>query len=210
MDYGCRQARRSDLAEVARIFMAAFPESIAHYFSRPPLPGVVAEPFALCLASEPAGFFVADGGSGQLAGYIFAPARTDRLPWVALTGGFALRWLWRWVTGRYGIGLAPVRLLAANKVDFLASARQPAAPAQARILSVAVHPDYRGRGIARALCRAALDRFDRIGASPVRLEVRPWNAPAVAVYAGLGFRETGTTHDSQGAWLIMLRERPLP
>ncbi len=207
MSYEYRPARAGDLEGIARIFMAAFPESISHYFSSPPSPAVVAEPFTLCLASEPGGFLVADAGGGQIAGYIFAPAHTGRLPRVALSRGFAFRWLWRWVSGQYGIGLGPVRGLAANKLDFLASARQPKVRADARILSIAVHPDHQGRGIAGKLCSLALDRLDQLGASPVRLEVRPWNTPAVTIYNRLGFRRVGSTHDSQGEWLIMLRER---
>lgn len=200
-----RLAAESDLEGVARIFMAAFPDSLSHYFRQPPTPWVVAEPFRLCLASEPAAFFVAATPEGEPAGYLFAPAQTSRLTKVALLRGFALRWLWRWVSGQYGIGLAPVRALALNKLDFLASARAPKVQAEARILSIAVHPAYQGQGIATALCRLGLARLDQIGASPVRLEVRPDNAPAMALYQGLGFQTVGSTRDAQGEWVIMLR-----
>ncbi len=206
MSYRVRCARAADLEGVARVFSAAFPASLRHYFPQPPQLRVVAEPFALCLASEPAAFLVAHTAGGSIVGYIFAPARTGRLAWVALTRGLALRWLWRWVTGQYGIGLTPVRLLAANKLDFLSSARAPAVRAQARILSVAVHPEHRGQGLAGTLCQLALARLDRLGAGPVRLEVRPDNAPALALYTRLGFTVTDRTRDSQGEWLIMLRE----
>lgn len=56
--------------------------------------------------------------------------------------------------------------------------------------------------------RRALDYLDRRGVAQVRLEVRPDNAPALAVYSRLGFRVAGSTSDSQGPWLIMLRSRP--
>lgn len=191
---------------MARVFAAAFPESIAHYFAKPPAPEAVAEPFSLCLASEPDAFLVADAGQGDVAGYIFAPAKTSNIRKTALKEGLPLRWFWRWVTGRYGIGLAPVRALVANKFDFWASEREDKRlSADARILSVAVHPHHQGKGIARALCTRALDRLDRLGARPVRLEVRPANGPAVSVYTRLGFEVAGTARDSQGEWLIMLR-----
>jgi [ribosomal protein S18]-alanine N-acetyltransferase len=185
--------------------MAAFPSSIDHYFERAPALSVVAEPFTLCLASEPDAFFVADSGGGAIAGYIFTPAHTGRIPWAAIRYGIAFRWLWRWLSGQYRIGLAPIRALAQNKLNFLVGAGAPAVKAKARILSVAVHPDHPGRGVASRLCALALARLDRLGASPVRLEVRPDNGPALAMYTRLGFRPCGEMRDSQGAWLIMLR-----
>ncbi len=55
--------------------------------------------------------------------------------------------------------------------------------------SVATHPLYRGRGLARAataaLCRDLLDRVDHIG-----LNVRADNRSAIACYRALGFETT--------------------
>lgn len=208
MAYEYRLAREGDLEAIAGVFAAAFPTSIDHYFDSPPPPMVVAEPFSLCLASEPDALYVADAGGGKIAGYIFAPAQARRLPWVALRQGFAFRWLWGWLSGRYSLGMAPIRGLVTNKVDYLASDRQRGVEADARILSVAVHPDHQGRGVARMLCTLGLTRLDRLGANPVRLEVRPENGPALKLYTDFGFRVKGRTRDSQGDWLIMLRQAP--
>lgn len=205
MGYTIRGAREDDLPSVADLFMASFPDSIQHYFDKPPGTKLVSEPFALCLATEPEAFIVAEAAGGGLAGYLFAPARTGRLRLVALTGGFAFRWLWRWASGEYGIGLAPVRALAANKWQFLLSDRRTGVEAEARILSLAVHPCHQGKGVAGTLCRIGLERLDRLGARPVRLEVRPENKHAVALYCRLGFREVDRTRDGQGEWLVMLR-----
>lgn len=169
---------------------------------------MVAEPFALCLEAEPEALYVADARDGNIAGYLFAPATTSRIPWVAIRKGIIFRWFWRWISGQYRIGLAPVRGLVLNKVDFLTSARQPKVQAEARILSIAVHPEHQGKGIAGALCRLGLARLDRLGAGPVRLEVRPENEPAMRLYSGLGFQAAGRTRDAQGDWLIMLRTSP--
>jgi ribosomal-protein-alanine N-acetyltransferase len=57
------------------------------------------------------------------------------------------------------------------------------------ITTIAVKPEYRRRGHARALIGAALAAFP--DASRVHLEVRPTNAKAIALYESLGFRETG-------------------
>lgn len=53
------------------------------------------------------------------------------------------------------------------------------------IVEVAVSPDYRRRGIARALINEALRNCT--GLCTVFLEVREGNAPAVALYESLGF-----------------------
>jgi [ribosomal protein S18]-alanine N-acetyltransferase len=57
------------------------------------------------------------------------------------------------------------------------------------ITTIAVRPEYRRRGHARALIGAALAAFP--DASHVHLEVRPTNVKAIALYESLGFRETG-------------------
>lgn len=78
------------------------------------------------------------------------------------------------------------------------------AAAEARILSIAVSPEMRGRGIATRLVDHALERFRHRGIKRVRLEVRPWNEPALRVYSRLGFETVGVTRDSQGEWAVML------
>ena len=57
------------------------------------------------------------------------------------------------------------------------------------ITTVAVRPEHRRRGHARALIGAALAAYPQ--ARCVHLEVRPTNAGAVRLYESLGFRATG-------------------
>lgn len=57
------------------------------------------------------------------------------------------------------------------------------------ITTIAVRPEYRRRGHARALVGAALAAYPDAG--HVHLEVRPTNASAVALYESLGFKTTG-------------------
>lgn len=59
--------------------------------------------------------------------------------------------------------------------------------------NVVVRPDYRGRGIGRALMEAALDEARRQGAHWVGLEVRADNEVACGLYRKLGFRTVGQT-----------------
>lgn len=57
------------------------------------------------------------------------------------------------------------------------------------IANVAVHPDFRRRGIARALTRAALNYLQRSGADFPWLQVREDNPDAIQLYQSLGFSE---------------------
>ena len=59
------------------------------------------------------------------------------------------------------------------------------------IHNVAVAPEARRRGLARLLLGVVLARAARAGAERALLEVRAGNAPAQALYEGLGFREVG-------------------
>lgn len=65
------------------------------------------------------------------------------------------------------------------------------AAGEAEILSVAVDPRRRGRGLARALLDLHLRRLAGLGAKTVFLEVEETNEPARRLYAGAGFREVG-------------------
>lgn len=60
------------------------------------------------------------------------------------------------------------------------------------ITNVATHPDYRRRGVGRALVAALLDYARANGFRRVTLEVRVSNAPAIALYKSLGFTPCGT------------------
>ena len=59
------------------------------------------------------------------------------------------------------------------------------------VMTIAVRPELRRRGYARALLQGALDSPDSAGIRRVYLEVRPSNTGARALYGSLGFVETG-------------------
>ena len=59
------------------------------------------------------------------------------------------------------------------------------------VMTIAVRPELRRRGYARALLQGALDSPDSAGVRRVYLEVRPSNTGARALYGSLGFVETG-------------------
>lgn len=54
---------------------------------------------------------------------------------------------------------------------------------------IAVHPDRRGRGVARELLVAVLEHARSAGALRIMLEVAADNTAAIALYDGAGFAE---------------------
>ena len=58
---------------------------------------------------------------------------------------------------------------------------------EAEVMNVAVHPDYRGQGIAKRLLDAVMEAGDKRGVKEYTLEVRVGNAGAIHVYEAHGF-----------------------
>lgn len=200
------RAMPSDIPAIAALFTQAFEESVLHHCGRLPRPLAMEDVFTLVYQAEPAAAFLARNTDGVVVGYCFAPTRLSALWQHAIIHGHVFKWAWRWLTGQYGFGLYPVKVMALNKLAFLRSALTPTQAANARILSIAVAENYRGQGIAQALMQSANDYFTASGVTRVRLEVRPDNLPAVKVYEKSGYRSAGYTYDSQGPWLIMFKE----
>lgn len=62
---------------------------------------------------------------------------------------------------------------------------------EADMMNVAVHPDYRRQGIARKLVESLSAALAENNIRHLMLEVRESNAPAIALYGGLGFTQVG-------------------
>jgi ribosomal protein S18 acetylase RimI-like enzyme len=207
---------------MARVFFAAFPESVRHYTgcssgqaAQPDLPRwdgprrLMAAQFNLCLQAEPRSCFVAEtAGQPGLGGYIIAPARLSAI----VRQGLHPRQLWRvglpLMAGRFHLPPRALGLWLRNNWHGWRELRRdrPQLACEARILSVAVDPRWQGQGLGRALCVTGLDYLRAQGVDRVRLEVRPQNTAAQQVYRSLGFEPRGHTRDSQGPWDIMLLE----
>lgn len=63
------------------------------------------------------------------------------------------------------------------------------------ILNVAVHPDYQGKGIGKALVKTVDDFAIENNLAFVTLEVRPSNEKAVSLYESFGFTKVGERRD---------------
>lgn len=72
------------------------------------------------------------------------------------------------------------------------------------ISNVAVHPGYRGRGIAQKLVEASLQEADDRGAQLIILEVQTANPPAQRLYGQLGFE----VYDTVAELSLPAQERP--
>jgi [ribosomal protein S18]-alanine N-acetyltransferase len=84
---------------------------------------------------------------------------------------------------------------------------------EAEILSVAVAPECRRRGIGKALLEEVLRYLYREGARGIHLEVEDGNRAAIALYRGMEFRESGRRagyytqgRESPAGALVMLRQ----
>lgn len=61
------------------------------------------------------------------------------------------------------------------------------------IKDIAVHPDYRGRGLGAALLGRGLSALSGRGAGSVKLEVRAGNDAAISLYRAFGFEHRRTS-----------------
>ena len=59
------------------------------------------------------------------------------------------------------------------------------------IMNIAVHPDWRRRGIAEQLIDSLILELKKRGSHALMLEVRASNAPAIGLYEKMGFQHVG-------------------
>ncbi len=66
------------------------------------------------------------------------------------------------------------------------------APGEGQILNLAVLPEARRQGLARALVARLIEEAERKNLAALSLEVRVSNAPAIRLYQSFGFQIAGT------------------
>jgi ribosomal-protein-alanine N-acetyltransferase len=99
---------------------------------------------------------------------------------------------------RAAIGTAPIGFILSRL-----------AAGEAEILSVAIAPNWRGRGFARPLLDLHLRRLAGLGVRAVFLEVDEHNAPANALYRRAGFHQVGRRqgyYDGEATALVLRRD----
>lgn len=113
----------------------------------------------------------------------------------------------------------PLSLLPSRSVATLASPNQTSIIGfaglwlmvdEAHITTIAIHPDYRGKGLGELELATMIDIANQIGAKWVTLEVRVSNYVAQNLYRKYGFREAGMRpryySDNQEDAIIMWTE----
>ena len=81
---------------------------------------------------------------------------------------------------------------------------------EAEILTLAVAPHARGKGLGRVLLQAAIGRAEEQGAHAMFLEVGADNPHALALYAGLGFAKVGLRKAYYTSGDALVLRLPLP
>lgn len=79
---------------------------------------------------------------------------------------------------------------------------------EAELVRIGVFPQYRGKGLGRALLHAGLAECARLGIAEVNLEVRQSNHTARALYEKLGFRPVGRRknyYSKQGEDAVLMK-----
>jgi len=148
--------------------------------------------------------FLAAREDGRLLGYALFVPSLRAVQRRAILSGAALRWALRALSGQYDMRLRGLLRTLQNKVFFLFQGQRFRTAGDAQLLNVAVDPVAQGRGIAKRLLDAGMKTMRAMQIPEVRLEVRPWNTPAVALYRGSGWREAGRTRDLDGEWIVMV------
>jgi ribosomal-protein-alanine N-acetyltransferase len=82
---------------------------------------------------------------------------------------------------------------------------------RATILRIAVHPDYRSRGIAKMLMEAVIEKFQEMDIREVDLDVDIVKRGAIQLYEKVGFRivreipmnDNNTMNDGNGSFFLM-------
>ncbi len=198
-----RDAGADDIRHIALVYRRSFPDSVRQIFGPMPSQRAFADVFRFLLDELP-GYFLVDEEDGKIAGYVVAPPDSSRLVRDAFLRGYVFVWAWRWLTGKYRFGFRSIRMLLSDKLALLGSEDNAREKSDSRILSIAVHPDYQGKGLGTRLSVAALERLREAGVKDVMLDVRDYNAPAIHLYEKLGFHEIGHFNDGRGRWIQMI------
>jgi ribosomal protein S18 acetylase RimI-like enzyme len=192
-----------EMPAAVAIFLEAFHDGASYVYGEPPRPEAMIDVWSFAREVEPGGFLAARDAAGTLVGYAFITSSVSALRRQAIARLAPLRWAWRALCGRYGIIWAHAARLFTNKIAFARSSSKFRTSGDAQLLNIATAAIARRQGVAFALVSAGVAYLRERGIAELRLEVRPDNAPALAVYTRAGCNEVGRTRDPGGEWIVM-------
>jgi ribosomal protein S18 acetylase RimI-like enzyme len=191
-----------EVKSAVRVFLDAFHDNVRLVYGNDPKPDAMVDVWSFVRQVEPGGFLAAHIGA-QFAGYAIFTSSIRALQRRAVMHGAIFVWALRALSGRYGIRWLSAGKLFWNKLLFVGNSGRFRTEGDAQLINIAVSPDVRGKGVAKALTRAGLNYLAQHRVPEVRLEVRPDNLAAIAAYRANGFVEGGNVRDSAGEWLVM-------
>jgi len=195
----------TEVEPAVRIFLDAFRDGVQQVYGDHPKPDAMVDVWSFAREVEPEAFLAARLDS-TLAGYALFTSSVSKLERRAILSGKVMLWVLRALSGRYGIRWLNLARQLWNKVLFIGTSRNFRTKGDAQLLNIAVAPDARGRGVAKALLVAGMHYFANRGVPEVRLEVEPDNSPAIAAYQEVGFVERGRMRNTYGEWIVMTAE----
>jgi ribosomal protein S18 acetylase RimI-like enzyme len=198
-----RVARGDDLRDVARVYLRAFPESLRELRSPHLTPLAVADIMRAPMETDPGCVLVATA-AGEVVGYVVAVTDAGQVLQTALLRGLVGQWLWSWVRGRYRLSARGAFMLLRDMLRVRDAWQSEEQDCPARIISLAVAPDWQRQGIGRRLMELALQRLRELGRLQVRLEVRPEAGPARYLCEAMGFAEVRRVSGRRGVWIVMM------
>lgn len=88
--------------------------------------------------------------------------------------------------------------------------RNYAGKAWGRVHWVAIVPEFQGRGLAKPMLSAVMNRMKALGHRRAVLGTQTPRLPAIKVYLDFGFRPDMTTADADRAWRLVRERLPHP
>lgn len=192
---------------LADIFIKAFPDTVSIFYKDPASGGAhdaLCDIFRFYVMNDPKGGYAARVDGKTVAGYILAPKNVNKLKYKFMFSRELFIALGKFMAGKYHLSFFSLMRVFFDKTAFVFHAKKTGPDIPARILSVAVLPEYQGKGIGKELTKLGIESLQTLGAKKIRLEVRENNAAAIAVYEKLGFETIGKYTDTRGAWMVMI------
>ncbi len=148
---------------------------------------------------------VVDGDS-KICGYCLVQSSVSQLVREGFSRGLIPRLAGLIWSGKLPVGLHQLKTVLFDLIAFGRTFDVADPESTGQVLSIGVQPQFRGEGMGTELVRRGLEVLEEKGIYRVKLEVRPGNEPARRIYDKMGFEVVGSSEDSVGKWLIMIRE----